>query len=206
MIRATGEQKRFVAWAAVTLIVVLPAWWLWGADAVAALLRPVVGFALSLTGLPGGVEAGEGWRVETGFAVRDSGAPFSLELSQDVLRRLLLGFPLYLAFLLAPPRTDRPLRALVAGLVLLSGVFVVSATALAWGQLAPLLDPALAPAGTIPGPALTGAPLHPAAAQAALMGRYLGLSVLPLATAVVLWAIVNPAGRRTMIGEIEARD
>lgn len=206
MIRATGEQKRFVAWAAVTLIVVLPAWWLWGADAVAALLRPVVGLALSLTGLPGGVEAGDGWLVATGFSSRDSGAPFSLPLTQDVIRRLLLGFPLYFAFLLAPPRTDRPVSALIAGPVLLAGVFVVSATALVWGQLAPLLDPALAPAGTTPGPALTGAPLHPAAAQAALMGRYLGLSVLPLATAVVLWAILNSAGRRTMIGEIGARD
>ena len=45
-------------------------------------------------------------------------------------------------------------------------------------------------------------PLHPIASQIALMTRYMGLSIAPLISAAVLWAILNPAAFRALAGEI----
>ena len=72
--------------------------------------------------------------------------------------------------------------------------------AVVWGEIAPMLNPALA---TQPGGArLVGEPLNPMAAQIAIVGRYLALSVAPLVLAVVTWAAVNPEGRETLLGAL----
>lgn len=193
MIALRAEHRRFALWAAVVLVVILPLWWLWGADLVAAALRPAAGALLKLTGLPGEVRAGPtGWAIPTGLALADGSGAFVQDAPREVLRRLLLGFPLLAAFLIAPPRTRHPFRAALVGALVLSGLFLVSLTAFVWGELAPILNPALAPAGEARAVVLAAPPLHPALAQAALLGRYAGLSVLPLLGAVLVWAFNAP--------------
>jgi len=200
MIGIRAEHRRFAAWALGVLIIALPLWWIWGADLVAAALRPVVSGLLKATGLPGGAEAVEqGWRIGTGFPMADGSGTYVYVLTQDMLRRLLLGFPLLLGFLAAPPRTDRPVRAAIIGVIALSVVFVLSVTAFIWGELAPILNPALAPGGAGPAANVIAQPLHPAIAQTVLLGRYAGASIVPLLTAILVWAAVNPVGRRTVL-------
>lgn len=196
-----AARRRFGLWALAALCLLLPPWWLWGADLAAAALRPAASLAAGLFGL-GRIEAGAGgaWRVGAGLSEWGGGA-YAYEVPREVIRRLLLGFPLFAAFLIAPPRPVRPWRAVIAGVAILSLIFALSLVAFVWGELAPMLNPDLAPGRAVV--RLEGEPLHPLAAQAALLGRYVSMSVGPLVAAVVLWTGLNPAGRAVLLGAFE---
>jgi hypothetical protein len=200
MIALRAEHRRFALWAAMILVVALPLWWLWGADLALLALRPFADLALKASGLPGGAQtAPEGWFIGTGLPLADGRGALLFLLGQETLRRLLLGFPLLLAFLCAPPRSPRLFRAILIGLMVLSIVFVLSLTAYVWGELAPMLNPALAAPNKTPNVALAANPLHPALAQTALLGRYAGMSILPLLTAILVWLAVNPQAGRMLL-------
>ncbi|WP_292260077.1 exosortase H-associated membrane protein [Brevundimonas sp.] len=207
MLRArTNEEaarRRFGLWALCALVVLLPLWWWVGADLAAAVLRPITGLFVRLFGLTGEIRTASdgGWLMGTRLPTA-SGEPYFQPLSHEMIRRMLLTAPLLAAFLIAPPRTVRPWRALGVGVLVTAGLFLVSATAVTWGEIAPMLNPALAPE---PGAAasLVGQPLNPVAAQVALLGRYLGLSVGPLAAAITTWAVLNPAGREALLGGLD---
>jgi len=200
-----ADRRRFGLWVLAALIVLLPPWWLWGADLAAAGLKPLAGLTLRLFGLPGGIADMEsGWGVATGLPLADgSGATLTYPVSHEILRRLLLGVPLFAAFMIAPPRSSRPWRAVAIGTIVLALLFVLSLTAFVWGQVAPLLNPDLAPAGAPSAGGLAAPPLSPIAAQVALIGRYLAMSVAPLIVAVVLWAVLNTRGREALLGALD---
>ncbi|HRO34164.1 MAG TPA: hypothetical protein PLQ03_12220 [Brevundimonas sp.] len=200
--RTPEEQarRRFGLWALVALVVLLPAWWWIGADLAAAVLKPVAALFLRLFGLNGQIGALEdgGWAIGTDLTHAD-GRPYVFGMPHEMVKRLLFGVPLFAAFMIAPPRTDRPVRAVLIGAGVILVVFLLSVAGVVWGETAPMLNPALAgQAGA--GGRLSGEPLHPLAAQVAILGRYLALSVAPLILAVVTWAAVNPAGRETLLG------
>ncbi|MBN8529342.1 MAG: hypothetical protein J0M36_08910 [Caulobacterales bacterium] len=200
-------RRRFGLWALGALIVLLPLWWWVGADLAAAALRPVTAVFLRLFGLSGeiSIQPDGGWGIGTNIAQGEGRYVYAMP--HEVVKRLLLGVPLFAAFMIAPPRTDRPVRAALIGGGVIVAVFLLSVAAVVWGEIAPMLNPALA---AQPGGArLIGAPLNPMAAQIAIVGRYLALSVAPLILAVVTWAAVNPAGRETLLGalgEAQAED
>ena len=201
-----ADRRRFGLWVLIALILLLPPWWMWGADLAAAGLRPLAGLTLWLFGMTGEISVGAegGWGVATGLELADgSGNTLRYPVSQEVLRRLLLGAPLFAAFMIAPPRSERRWRAALIGLIVLAVLFVLSLTAFVWGEIAPMLNPDLAPAGSSPGPLLAAPPLHPLAAQVALIARYLAISVAPLIVSVVLWAVLNPRGREALLGALD---
>ena len=105
-----ADRRRFGLWVLVALIVLLPPWWVWGADLVAAGLKPLAGLTLRLFGLPGAIAVTDsGWSVATGLPLANgSGDTLNYPVSQEVLRRLLLGAPLFAAFMIAPPRSNCP--------------------------------------------------------------------------------------------------
>ena len=201
-----AARRRFGLWSLGMFILLLPPWWLWGADLAAMGLRPLAGLVFRLFGLTGevGVAADGGWSV--GTRLTSGGVPTTYEVSQSALRRLLLGFPLALAFLTAPPRTSRPVRAAVVSLVALTLLFALSATSLIWGDLAAQLNPALAPPSSGVRQALDQPPLPALLAQIAIIGRYIGMSVAPLIAAVLLWAALNPAGRSVIMDDNSLKD
>jgi len=200
MIAIQWEHRRFALWAAAVLVIALPVWWLVGADIVLWALRPLANVVFKLFGLSGGVtSAPKGWSVMTGLPLANGQGDLVYPVMRDTLRRQLLGFPLLFAFLCAPPRTSRPLRAAVIGAIVLTAVFLFCVTTFVWGELAPMLSPALAPAGKPPTAALTAPPLHPALAQTVLLGRYAGMSVLPLLAALLTWAFANPQGVQKLL-------
>lgn len=199
MIAIQREHRRFALWAAAVLVIALPVWWLVGADIVLWALRPLANVVFKVFGLSGGVAgAPENWSVMTGLPLANGQGDLVYPVMRDTLRRQLLGFPLLFAFLCAPPRTSRPVRAAVIGAVVLTAVFLFCVTTFVWGELAPMLNPALAPAGKPPAAALAAPPLHPAIAQTVLLGRYAGMSVLPFLTALLVWAAANPNGVGTL--------
>lgn len=206
--RAGAEEeiarRRFGLWALVALAVMLPPWWWGGADLAAAALRPLAALALGLSGL-GQIEIGPdgAWLVHTGMSLPGGGA-YAYDLPREVVRRLLLGFPLFAAFVIAPPRPVRPWRAAIVAAAVLAVTFALSLTAFVWGELAPMLNPDLAPGRTVI--RLQGDPVGPLATQAALVGRYFSMSVGPLLAAVVLWMALNPAGRRVLLGGFRPSD
>lgn len=196
-----AARRRFGLWSLGMFVLVLPFWWLWGADLFAAALRPLAGLVFRLFGLSGeiAVLADGSWSV--GTRLTSSGVPVSYEAPPTSLRRLLLGFPLALAFLTAPPRTPKPLKAAAVTIVVLTLLFILSLASLIWGDLAAQLNPALAPASAGARQTLDQPPLHPILAQIAIIGRYIGMSVAPLIVAVVLWGALNPAGRSVIMAD-----
>lgn len=196
-----AARRRFGLWSLGMFILLLPPWWLWGADLAAMGLRPLAGLVFRLFGLTGevGVSADAGWSV--GTRLTSGGVPTTYEVTQSALRRLLLGFPLALAFLTAPPRTPRPIRAAVIAVAALTLLFILSVTSLIWGDLAAQLNPALAPPSSGVRQALDQPPLPALVAQIAIIGRYIGMSVAPLIAAVLLWAALNPAGRSVIMAD-----
>lgn len=197
-----AARRRFGLWAGAVLIVLLPLWWMWGADLAAGLLRPVTGAVLGLLGLTGRITVLEdgGWSI--GTRLTQAGQPIDFPLGRETLRRILLGVPLTVAFLCAPPRPLRPWRAAAISVAVLSLVFALSAAAVVWGELAPMLDPDLAGAALTPTLRPDQPPLHPFLSQIAIIGRYIALSILPLLSALLLWAALNPEGPRTLAAEI----
>lgn len=200
-----SDRRRFGIWVGLALIVILPVWWFGGADVLIAGLKPLAAGVLGLFGLDGRIAAGpEGaWIVSTGLMLADGSGALDYTVSKEVLRRLMLGVPLFVAFMIAPPRADRPVRGFLIGAGVLVVLFLLSLTAFLWGEIAPMLNPALAPAGGAP-IRLAGEPLHPMLAQIAIVGRYIGMSVAPLIVSIILWAILNPRGREALLGRIEA--
>ena len=201
-----ADRRRFGLWALSALIVLLPLWWFLGADLAAAALRPLASAVLGLFGLTGGIAIGpdHSWMISTGLPLADgSGRDLVYGVTDHTVRRLLVSVPLFLAFMIAPPRTDRPVRAVLIGLAVLVVLFLASLTAFVWGEIAPMLNPALAGYGTEGTQRVAAPPLSPLAAQVALIGRYLALSVAPLIVTVVLWAALNPRGRAALLGALE---
>lgn len=201
-----AARRRFGLWSMVAFVLILPPWWLWGADLAATALRPLTGLVFRLFGLTGeiSVNADGGWVVGTNLT--SGGAPVNYDLAQTAIRRLLLGFPLALAFLTAPPRTTRPLRAAGVTIIALALLFALSLTSLIWGDLAAQLNPALAAPSAGARQALDQPPLPAILAQIAIIGRYIGMSVAPLIAAVVLWAGLNPAGRSVVMADDSLKD
>ena len=196
-----AARRRFGLWSLGMFILLLPPWWLWGADLAATALRPLAGLVFRLFGLTGevGITANGGWTV--GTHLTSGGVPVNYDVARTAIRRLLLGFPLAVAFLTAPPRTTRPVRAAVVTITVLTLLFILSLTSLIWGDLAAQLNPALAPPSAGARQVLDQAPLHSLLAQIAIIGRYIGMSVLPLIAAVVLWGALNPAGRSVIMAD-----
>lgn len=197
-----AARRRFGLWALTALIVLLPLWWIWGADLVAAVLRVPMEMMFRLFGLSGQTRAlnDGGWMVATGLT-RQTGQPFWLMLKAEELRRFLLSFPFFFALMIAPPRASQSWKAVLIGSAALVALFLVSAPLYVWGTLAPLLNPQLAPE---PGAVamLADGPLSPLFAQVALIGRYIGITIAPFFAAVILWASLNPRGRTALMGEI----
>lgn len=196
-----AARRRFGLWSLGLFVLVLPPWWLWGADLFAAALRPLAGLVFRLFGLSGeiAVLADGSWSV--GTRLTSSGVPIAYDVPHTALRRLLLGFPLALAFLTAPPRTQKPRKAAIITTLVLTLLFILSLASLIWGDLAAQLNPALAPPSAAARQALDQPALHPILAQIAIIGRYIGMSVAPLVAAVVLWAALNPAGRSVIMAD-----
>ena len=197
-----AERRRFALWTGAALIILLPLWWIWGADLVAGLLRPVVGLLLRLFGLTGEIVAlpDGGWAI--GTPLTQAGAPIVHPITKESLRRLMLGFPLLAAFLIAPPRVEHPWRAAAISIPVLSLVFAVCVAMAVWGDLATILSPDLASEAMTVSVRADQPPLHPALAQVVIVGRYVAYSIAPLLAALILWAALNPAGLRTLAAEI----
>ncbi|HEY1072627.1 exosortase H-associated membrane protein [Brevundimonas sp.] len=200
-----AARRRFGLWSLGMFILLLPPWWLWGADLAAAGLRPLAGLVFRLFGLTGEISAADGgWAV--GTHLTSGGVPITYDVAQTAIRRLLLGFPLALAFLTAPPRTTRPLKAAAVTIAALTLLFILSLASLIWGDLAAQLNPALAPPSAGARAPLDQPPLPAVVAQIAIIGRYIGMSVAPLIAAVLLWAALNPAGRSVIMADDSLKD
>jgi hypothetical protein len=199
-----APRSRFALAAAAALVPLLILWWL-GSGLIINLLRPgadwlagQLGLARSINSLPS-----HDWQVDTGLE-RASGTDIGgvvLRLDAVELRRVLLSFPLFLAFILAPPRF-KPIRSIAIGCAVLIVLFWVSACSLIFNSLAVIInhrasmimDNAPPPPFTV-----THRPLNDLSFFLSGLGMYLALQVLPLVVPVGLWAGLNPVGRRALL-------
>lgn len=197
-------RRRFGLWAFGGLIVLLPAWWLGGADVFAAVLKPWINAILYIFGLSV-TDADQGWRVTT--PLTHGGQAYFSFMGDSTIKRLSLGLPLATALFLAPPRAGRPLRVAAITLATAAALYPLMVAAVVWADLAVLLDPARSTAAHTASVALDQQKLFPLATQIAILSRYISLSIAPVLMAALLWALMNPRGRRTLTGTIfETKD
>lgn len=198
----SAARRRFAAWVLGSLLILLPPWWIWGADIAAAVLRPLAGLVMALFGLTGSIDVmtDGGWTV--GTRLTSEGQPVTTSVAEETLRRLLLGVPLVVAFLIAPPRPTRPLRAALICVAVTALLFALNVTGFVWGELSPQLAMNAADASAAGVLKLDQPALNPIASQIALMTRYMALSITPLLSAAVLWAVLNPAAFHALAGDI----
>lgn len=198
----SAARRRFAIWVLGALLILLPPWWIWGADLAAAALRPLAGLVMSVFGLTGAIDvmADGSWTV--GTRLTSAGQPVTTTVAEETLRRLLLGVPLVAAFLIAPPRPPRLLPAVLICLVVMAVLFAFSVTGFVWGELSPQLGMDAATASAAGVRTLDQPPLNPFLSQLALLARYMGISIAPLLSAAVLWAALNPDAFRALAGEL----
>ena len=202
-------RGQFLSTAMTALVPLLVVWWA-GAGTMIDLLRPGASWlaghldlAQSITSTPT-----QDWLVETGLD-RASGNQVGavvIPLGVGELRRLLLGFPLFLALLAAPPR-DRPVRTALIGCAVLVVVFWFSACSLIFNSVAVIVNHrASLIMDTVPPPPFTVT--QPALSETAFflsgLGMYIAMQVLPLALPIGLWAGMNRSGRAVLMGPPEA--
>jgi len=203
-------RGRFLTRAMTALVPLLVVWWM-GAGVMIDLLRPGASWlavqlhlAQSISSTPT-----HDWLVKSGLD-RASGSQVGavvIALGVGELRRLLLGFPLFLALILAPPR-DRPVRMALIGCAALVVVFWVSACSLMFNSVAVIVNHrASLIMDTVPPPPFTVT--QPALSETAFflagLGMYIAMQVLPLALPIGLWAGMNRSGRAVLMGPSQSQ-
>ena len=198
-------RGQFLSTAMTALVPLLVIWWM-GAGVMIDLLQPGASWlagqlhlALSISSTPT-----HDWLVETGLD-RASGSEVGavvIPLGVGELRRLLLGFPLFFALILAVPRYQ-PLRTALLGSAVLVVVFWFSACSLIFNSVAVIVNHrASLIMDTVPPPPFTVT--QPAMSEAAFflsgLGMYIAMTVLPLALPIGLWAGMNRSGLAVLMG------
>jgi len=206
-------RGQFLSTAMTALVPLLVIWWM-GAGVMIDLLRPGASWLAGQLHLAQSIRSSpnQDWLVETGLD-RASGSQIGavvIPLGVGELRRLLLGFPLFLALIVAVPRYQ-PLRTALIGCAVLVVVFWVSACSLIFNSFAVIVNHrASLIMDTVPPPPFTVT--QPAMSDAAFflsgLGMYIAMTVLPLALPIGLWAGMNRSGRAVLMGppETEAVD
>ena len=202
-------RGQFLSTAMTALVPLLVIWWI-GAGTMIDLLRPGASWLAGQLHLAQSISSTptHDWLVETGLD-RASGNQVGavvVALGVGELRRLLLGFPLFLALVLAVPRYQ-PLRTALIGCAVLVMVFWFSASSLIFNSVAVIVNHrASLIMDTVPPPPFTVT--QPAMSDAAFflsgLGMYIAMQVIPLALPIGLWAGMNRSGRAALMGPLEA--
>ena len=201
-------RGQFLSTAMTALVPLLVVWWM-GAGVMIDLLRPGASWLAGQLDLAQSISSTptHDWLVETGLD-RASGSQVGavvIPLGVGELRRLLLGFPLFLALILAVPRYQ-PLRTALIGCAVLVVVFWFSACSLIFNSVAVIVNHrASLIMDTVPPPPFTVT--QPALSDAAFflsgLCMYIAMTVLPLALPIGLWAGMNRSGRAVLMAPLE---
>ena len=198
-------RGQFLSTAMTALVPLLVIWWM-GAGVMIDLLRPGASWLADQLHLAQSISSTptHDWLVETGLD-RASGSEVGavvIPLGVGELRRLLLGFPLFLALILAAPRYQ-PLRTALIGSAVLVVVFWFSVCSLIFNSVAVIVNHrASLIMDTVPPPPFTVT--QPAMSETAFflsgLGMYIAMTVLPLALPIGLWAVMNRSGLAVLMG------
>ena len=200
-------RGRFLTTAVAALVPLLVVWWM-GAGVMIDLLRPGASWLAGQLHLAQSISSTptHDWLVESGLDRASGNQIGAVVIPLDVaeLRRLLLGFPLFLALILASPR-DRPVRTALIGCAVLVVVFWFSACSLIFNSVAVIVNHrASLIMDTVPPPPFTVT--QPAMSDAAFflsgLCMYIAMQVLPLALPIGLWAGMNRSGRAVLMGPL----
>ncbi len=204
-------RGQFLSTAMTALVPLLVVWWV-GAGVMIDLLRPGASWLAGQLHLAQSISStpNHDWLVETGLD-RASGSQIGavvIPLGVGELRRLLLGFPLFLALIFAVPRYQ-PLRTALIGCAVLVVAFCFSACSLIFNSVAVIVNHrASLVMDTVPPPPFTVT--QPAMGEAAFflsgLGMYIAMTVLPLALPIGLWAGMNRSGRALLMGPSQRSD
>ena len=206
---ASNARGRFARTALLALVPLLMIWWA-GSGPVLDLMRPGADWLARQLHLANSISVlpSHDWTIDTGLE-RASGreiGPVILQVKADDLRRLLLGFPLFLALILAPPRY-RPARSAFIGYAILAVLFWFSACSLILNSVSVILNhrPSLVMEDAMPPDfTVTQAPLGDLAFFLTGLSTYLAVQVLPLVFPIALWAALNRDVREKLIGQDQA--
>ena len=206
-------RRRFVLCALAVLVPAMLFWWLLGAEAVAAALRPLVaalcGLLMPITAIR--PTAAHGWLVETGIQVVAGKAAARMEVATFeftpiALHGMTLCWPLLLALMLAPPRPPVLARRLCLGLAALVVLFAVSCCVEVFVALVLIVNHEPSRLGqALPAMSVAWPPYGATTVFLARVGETAFVPVNVLA-APVLWLWLNPTARHRFLAGMFVHD
>ena len=210
--RPRDPLRRWLLGLMLWLLPLYAAWWLGGAEWVLRWLR-VVADALLPHLFPQGVseivqEANQSWKVRTGLVIQDV-FPFTMAIlfvAKTTLLRIVMGFPLLWALLLATP--GRTLKRLTWGTLLLAAVSLLGIGGHIWALVATLFNHqvSLIDENLIPPPFRVAVDPYPDwLLHMSGFAHYLALLIVPIIAPVLLWVMLCPHGVGRLVVSLRRR-
>lgn len=196
-------------WLTLLILWLLPlsaAWWLGGAEWALRLLRVLAGSILPHC-FPQGVseivlQADQSWKVRTGLAIQGEfpAAMAIFFVDKTILLRIVMGFPLLWALLLATPGSR--LKRIAWGTLLLGGLSLLGIGMHVWALMAVMLNhqASLIDESLVPPPFRVSVDSYPEwLFHLSGFAHYLAVLIMPVIAPVLIWVMLCPRGVKRLV-------
>jgi hypothetical protein len=212
---AARPRNYFRSWLIRLLLCLLPLyaiWWLGGAEWALRLLRVLADAVLPRL-FPQGVseivlQADQSWKVRTGLVVQDNLPPAMgiIFVAKKMLLRIVMGFPMLWALLLATPGSR--LKRLVWGTLLLGAVSLLCTGGHLWALIAVLFNHriSLIDESLVPPPFRVVVDPYPDwLFHLSSFAHYLAVLIVPIVAPVLIWVMLCPRGVMRLVVSLRRR-
>lgn len=188
------------------------AWWLGGAEWALRLLRVLADSILPHC-FPQGVseivlQADHSWKVRTGLAIKDE-IPVAMAIffvDKTILLRIVMGFPLLWALLLATPGSW--LKRIAWGTLLLGVISLLGIGLNVWATMAVMFNhqASFIDGGLLPPPfRVSVAPYPEWLLHLSVFAHYLVVLIVPVIAPALIWVMLCPRGVRRLVVSLRRR-
>ena len=210
--RPRDPLRRWLRGLIMWLLPLYAAWWLGGAEWALRLLRTLADALLPHL-FPQGVseivwQADQSWKVRTGLVIQDT-FPFAMGIifiSKTILLRIIMGFPLLWALLLATQ--GNKLKRLLWGTLLLAGVSLLGISGHLWALVAAMFNHqvSLIDGSLLPPPFSVSVDPYPDwLFHLAGFAHYLAILIVPIIAPVLIWVMLCQRGVMRVIVSLRRR-
>jgi hypothetical protein len=215
LVTSTRRRDPVLRWLILLILWLLPltaAWWLGGAEWALRLLRVLADSILPHC-FPQGVseivlQADQSWKVRTGLTIQGEfpAAMAIFFVDKTTLLRIVMGFPLLWALLLATPGSR--LKRIAWGTLLLGGVSLLGISANMWAMIAVMFNhqASLIDESLVPPPFQVSVDPYPEwLFHLSTFAHYLAVLIVPVIAPVLIWVMLCPRGMRRLLVSLRRR-
>lgn len=210
--RRRNPVRRWLMHLILWLLPLSVAWWLGGAEWALRLLRVLADSILPHCFTQGVSEivlqADQSWKVRTGLAIQDQ-LPVSMAIffvDKTILMRIVMGFPLMWALLLATPGSW--LKRIAWGTLLLGGISLLGISLNMWATLAVMFNhqASFIDTNLLPPPfRVAVAPYPEWLLHLSVFAHYLVILIVPIIAPILIWVMLCPRGVKRLVVSLRRR-